>query len=143
MVETAPPRTPWHFWLIGVLSLLWNSFGAFDFTATVARFEPYLSQFPQAMLDHVYAQPAFLWAAWTLGVWGAFAGSMLLLMRNKLAVWAFALSLLGAAISLAMCYIAPPPPDVGSNTAMMAVIVLIAALLLAYVIWLARKGVLR
>jgi hypothetical protein len=27
--------TPWHLWLVGVLALLWNSFGAFDYVMTI------------------------------------------------------------------------------------------------------------
>jgi len=28
------PRTPVHLWIIGVLALLWNMMGAFDYLAT-------------------------------------------------------------------------------------------------------------
>ena len=27
-------RTPWHVWLVGVLSLLWNAYGGYDFIMT-------------------------------------------------------------------------------------------------------------
>ena len=30
----ARPRTPVHLWIIGVLALLWNMMGAFDYLAT-------------------------------------------------------------------------------------------------------------
>jgi hypothetical protein len=36
---------------------------------------------------------------WALGVWGALAGSMLLLLRSRRAVTAFAASLVGLAVS--------------------------------------------
>ena len=40
MIETV--KTPWHLWLVGVLSLLWNGFGAFDFIQTTTRGEAYM-----------------------------------------------------------------------------------------------------
>lgn len=143
MTETQATKAPWHLWLIGILALLWNGFGAFDFTATSTRFAPYVSQFPQPMLDYIYALPAWNWVGWAIGTWGGFIGSALLLLRNKLAVWAYALSLLGAAGSNAISLIDPPPAEVGANAALTIVIIVIAAALLGYALWLSRRGVLR
>lgn len=136
-------KTPWHLWAVGVLALLWNGFGTVDFTATCMRFEPWVSQFPEAMADYIYALPMWNWIGWGVGTWGGFIGSILLLMRNKLAVWAYALSLLGAAGSNALALTNPPPPEVGASVVLTLVIIGIAALLLAYAFWLSRKGVLR
>jgi len=73
------------------------------------------------------------------------AGSVLLLMRNKLAVPAFGLSLLGAVGSLAYG-LANPMPPLPEAMAMMSympwVIVLIAAVLAAYAWTMGKKGVL-
>lgn len=143
MSDAPSTKTPWHLWLIGILALLWNGFGAFDFTATCMRFEPYISQFPQPMMDYVYALPAWNWAGWAIGTWGGFIGSALLLLRNKFAVWAYALSLLGAVGSNALTLIDPPPAEIGANAALTITIIVIAALLLAYAFWLKRKGALR
>lgn len=136
-------KTPWHLWVVGALVLLWNGFGTVDFTATFVRFEPWVSQFPDEMRDYIYALPAWNWAGWAIGTWGGFIGSILLLMRNKLAIWAFALSLLGAAGSNALTLFDPPPAEVGANPALTITIIVIAALLLGYATWLARRGVLR
>lgn len=139
----ASSKAPWHLWLIGILATLWNGFGAFDFTATFARFEAWTSNVPPAMLDYIYALPPWMWIGWALGVWGGFIGSVLLLMRNKLAVWAYALSLLGAVGSNIMNVIDPPPAEVGANAVLAIVIIAIAAALLGYAYWLSRRGVLR
>jgi hypothetical protein len=79
-------RTPWHLWVVGVLSLLWNGFGAYDFIMTTTQGEAYMraSGFDQAMIDYFIAMPAWMYAPWTLGVWGGVAGSILLLMRLRL-----------------------------------------------------------
>ena len=73
-------------------------------------------------------------------------GSILLLLRNRLATPAFALSLLGAVISLIYGKVINPPPA-SPDMAMMAwmpfVIVVIAAFLVWYAWTMGKKGVLR
>ena len=39
------PKTPWHLWVVGVLSLLWNMIGAFDFYMTQTHNAAYLKNF--------------------------------------------------------------------------------------------------
>ena len=141
--------TPWHLWAVGVLSLLWNAFGGYDFIMTTTQGAAYMRSagFDQAMIDYFGAMPTWMYVPWTLGVWGAVAGSILLLLRNKLAVWAFALSLIGAVVSLVYGQAINPPPPPPAALAMMAympwVIVAIAAFLAWYAWAMAKKGVLR
>ncbi len=78
--EAPAARSPWHLWLVGTLSLLWNGFGTFDFFATVTHLAPYMSQFPQAMLNYLATLPPWMWIVWFIGVVGGFAGSVLLLL---------------------------------------------------------------
>jgi len=91
----AESGAPWHLWLIGIVSLLWNAVGAFDYTATQMRLEFYMSQFTAAQLDYFYGFPAWVDGAWAIAVWGAVLGSLALLLRMGLAVWLFGLSVLG------------------------------------------------
>jgi hypothetical protein len=89
-----------------------------------------------------------IWASigWGLGVWGALAGSVLLLMRHRWAVPAFIISLIGAI--LGMGYQVINPTDVtGMDPTMNAVmpwIIIGVAALLAWYAWRQRaNGVLR
>lgn len=146
--NTMTVRTPWHLWVVGVLSLLWNGFGAFDFISTTTRGEAYLRQsgFDQPMIDYFNAMPAWMYVPWVLGVWGAVIGSILLLARRRWAVHAFALSFLGAFVSLIYGkFIAPPPGQAGMEIMMWMpfVILAIAAFLLWYAWSMAKKGILR
>lgn len=151
MTPAEAGKAPWHLWLVGVLSLLWNGFGAFDFVMTTTRGEAYMREagFSQAMIDYYLAMPAWMWGPWILGVWGAVIGSILLLARRRWAVWAFAASLVGAVVSLIYGKVINPPPiDPASDMAAMMtwmpwVIVLIAAFLLWYAWSMGKKGVLR
>jgi hypothetical protein len=90
-------KTPVHLWTIGILSLLWNAFGAFDYTATQYRIESYVSQFTPEQLDYFYAFPAWVDAAWAVGVWGSLLGSIFLLLRKSFSVWLFGVAILGLA----------------------------------------------
>jgi hypothetical protein len=92
-------KLPLHFWIVSGLSLVWNAFGAVDYVLTQFHNEAYLQQFTPEQRAHFDSFPAWMEAAWALGVWGAIAGSLLLLLRNKHAVTAFAVSLAGLAVS--------------------------------------------
>ena len=149
MTDTTMTRqTPWHLWVVGVLSLLWNAFGAFDFVSTVTRGEAYWreSGMTQPMIDYYNAMPAWMYGPWAVGVWGAVIGSILLLMRKGLAVTMFALSLAGAVISLVYGAVLdkapPPPPEMAMMQYMPYVILLIAVLLFGYAFNMRKKGVL-
>lgn len=95
MSDTALP-TPKHLWIVGVLSLLWNSMGAISYTMTRLK----LLAMPPDQLAYLDNFPVWASAAWAFGVWGAIAGSVLLLMRSRHAVTAFGLSLLGLVLNL-------------------------------------------
>ena len=142
-------RAPWHLWVVGVLSLLWNAFGAYDYVMSVTRGEAYWREagMTQVMIDYYNAMPTWMYVPWTLGVWGAVLGSILLLLRRRLAVPAFAVSLLGAVVSLlygAVIDKAPaPPPEMAVMAYMPYVIAVVAALLLWYAWAMARRGLLR
>lgn len=147
MTDTMKAATPWHLWAVGVISLLWNAFGGYDFVMSVTQGETYwrASGMTDAMVAYYNAMPTWMYVPWVLGVWGAVAGSVLLLMRNKLAVPAFALSLLGAVGSLAYG-LANPMPPLPEAMAMMSympwVIAAIAAVLAAYAWSVSKKGML-
>jgi hypothetical protein len=124
-------KTPWHLWVVGVLGLLWNGFGAFDFISTTTRGEAYFreSGFDQPMIDYFNAMPSWMYVPWTLGVWGAVIGTILLLVRL----------IYGKFIDTPP----PPPPGMEMMQWMPFVILAIAAFLLWYAWSMARKGVLR
>ena len=96
---SARAKTPIHLWIVGVLSLLWNAMGAFDYLATHLALESYVSQLSAEQMAYFEAFPSWAVAGWALGVWGSLAGSTGLLARRNWAVWAFAISLFGLLVS--------------------------------------------
>lgn len=96
-MTTAPiggEKTPWHLWLVGVLTLLFNAMGVMSYTITKLGMLADAGMTPDqiAFMD---AYPAWANGFWALGVWGAFAGSVLLLLRSKWAVPAMVVATVG------------------------------------------------
>lgn len=93
-------KAPGHLWIVGLIALVWNAFGAYDYTMSemgnAAYIEAMMDTDPAPIIAWIEAQPWYTHALWALGVWFGLAGSILLLMRKALAVPAFALSLVGA-----------------------------------------------
>jgi hypothetical protein len=132
-------KTPAHLWIVGIISLLWNAFGGYDYIMTRTRNMEYLSSMPGLSAEEIlaYIDGFPLWAqiGWGLGVWGAILGSILLLMRSRHAVTAFAVSLVGAVASFGYQLYGPPAPPGMSEGGMAYVpwlIILIAVALLYY-----------
>lgn len=92
---TTRRRPPWHLWVVGGIALLWNAIGAFDYSMTQSRNAAYVAGFTPEQLTFFYSLPAIVNSAWALGVWGGVAGSLLLLLRRRLAVWVFLASVVG------------------------------------------------
>jgi len=90
-------KTPWHLWVVGVVSLLINAFPVADFTLTNMQNEFWLSPLTAAQRSFILGAPLWADACWALGGFGAFIGSLLLLMRSRHAVTAFILSIVGLA----------------------------------------------
>ena len=85
---------PWHLWVIGVLTLLFNAMGILSYMTTQLGMLAELGMTPD-QIAFMESYPAWVSAFWALGVWGAFAGSVLLLMRSRWAVAAMVAALVG------------------------------------------------
>jgi hypothetical protein len=138
------PKTPVHLWIVGILSLLWGLVGVFDYLATEMRLDFYMSQFSEEQLAYFYGFPAWMVAAWAFGVWGGFAGSVGLLLRRRWAVWAFALSLAGLAVSTIYSFGFSDGAGIMEQTGVILTVVIwiLAIALLLYARAMAKRGVL-
>lgn len=140
-------KVPVHLWIVGGVSLLWNSFGCYDYLMTKLDPAGYMGGMGLSAQAIAYTTqlPAWLTAFWALGVWGSLAGSVLLLLRSRSAVWAFALSLVGLAVSQGWQFAATLPPEMKTTAmwAMTATIWIVLVLLLLYAFVQERRGVLR
>jgi hypothetical protein len=113
------------------LALLWNAMGAFDYLATQLKLDFYMSQFSEQQLAYFYGFPAWAVAGWAFGVWGAFAGAVGLLLRRRWAVWAFAVSLAGLALSSLYTLVLSNGAEImGSEGAVFSAIIWVVAIFL-------------
>jgi hypothetical protein len=139
------PKAPWHLWAVGVVSLLWNGFGAFDYLMSVTRNPAYMASFPPEMIDILDAFPLWANAAWAIGIWASLLGSLLLLLRSRLAAPAFLLSLAGAAVSFLFQLTLDMPESMGVMMTRVLPLVIMGLIVLQW--WYARsqtaRGVLR
>jgi hypothetical protein len=140
-------RTPWHLWLVGLIGIPWNGFGVFDYVSTKLRGDAHLREFgmTDAQIAYMAAMPAWMTAAWAIGVFGGLIGTLLLLLRSRLAVPVFAVSLVAFLTSLFYSYFLSNGSQVMGETAgiMNAVIFAGCLFFLLYARAMARKGVLR
>lgn len=141
--SAAPVQPGWHLWVVGIVGVLWNGFGCFDFTMTATRNEAYLSRLPEEMVAYWISMPWWMFAIWAIGVFGGLAGSVALLMRRAIAVPLFAASFIAAAISMVIGMTAQDAPVMEGSEIFTVLILAIAFGLLAYAYWQNRRGVLR
>ncbi len=92
-------KLPASFWVIAVLGLLWNSFGAYLYILARVDPETALAGASPEMRDYVASQPIWANLGYGLGIWGSFLGSVAMVARKKLAAPLFLASLVGALVS--------------------------------------------
>jgi len=150
MENAVVERTPPHLWIVGGLAVLWNAFGGYDYLMTRMGNLEYLSQMGAdgaEILAWVDSFPVWAQFGWGLGVWMGVLGSILLLVRSRFAVHAFALSLVGMLLSFGYQYTSAAPMPGNAGQGMMAymplVIVAVGIALFLFARALAMKGVLR
>lgn len=126
--------TPWHLWVIGVLTLLWNAMGAFDFVATQIQLEGYMDAFSQEQLDYFYSFPTWVTVAWAIAIWSAVFGSLALLLRSRFAYPLFLISLLAMVVTSVYNFGLSSGAEIMGTTGMVfsAVIALVSILLVIY-----------
>jgi hypothetical protein len=140
----AREKAPIHLWIVGVVSLLWNCMGAFDYSASQLKLEFYMKQFTPEQLEYFYGFPSWAVAFWAFGVWGALAGSVGLLLRKKWAFYAFAVSICGLFVTTIYNFVLTDGAKaMGEGAMAFSVVIWVLALFLLWYSWSqSKKGVL-
>ena len=86
-------HAPWHLWVVGIVTLLWNAGAGFDYVATQYDLEFYMKNFSEAQIAWFQTFPGWVQSTWAIAVWGSVAGSIFLLMRSRWAGVAFGVAL--------------------------------------------------
>jgi hypothetical protein len=149
MQEAVSARAPAHLRIVGILSVLWNAFGACDYLMTRTHNEGWMKMTmpgsdPAAMFAYIDSMPLLASIGWGLGVWCGLAAALLLVMRSRYAVHLFGLSLIGAILSFGyQLFVASNVPAGMSSPIVPVVIVVLIVLQLWYAWTMEKRGILR
>ncbi len=134
---------PWHLYVVGVLALLWNGFGAADYAMIQLGVEAYASGMPEAQRALIAGYPSWVTGVWALAVWSPVLAALLLLAGRKAAAGFFALSLVCLAVSGVYNYLLSEPPlNAVAGNWVIGLWAGIAALQWIYARAMAQRGVL-
>jgi len=146
-MANAPPtpgshrRAPLHFWAVGILSLLWNVWGAYIALSAQSGHLPNLRAEDQAYFD---AQPPWLVIAVDAALLAGIAGAVALLLQHRAAIRLYAAQF--AVIALANLYElvigASPMLDGSGSMAVSLILLAIMALQAVYAAGVRRRGLL-
>lgn len=137
------PQTPWHLWVVGAVTLLFNLLGITSYLMTKLDLLDQTTMTAE-QIAFMESYPAWATAFWALGVWGAFAGSVLLLFRSRIAVAAMVAALIGlVGVTVAESFVLDVPSAMRTPLPLKATIWLVTLYLLAYTRRMAGAGVLR
>lgn len=137
-----PVKTPWHLWVVGIATLLFNAIGIYSYLMTQTGSLADLGMTSE-QIAYFESFPAWADGAWALGVWGAFAGSILLLLRQKLAFASFVVATVGLIGTTYFELVVTEIPESLQNPVLMAAIWISTLFSLWYSRRMAAAGVLR
>jgi len=145
--EATRGKAPWHLWLVGGLAVLFNAIGVFDYVMSMTEGPAYMASagMTPAQIDHYLSMPTWMTAVWATGVWSAIIGSVLILLRRKLAFPVFALSLAAFLLSLVYTYVLAGAGEImGQQMAITSAVITAVLVFLAWYAWaMGKRGVLR
>ena len=147
-METTTPAnsgTPWHLWAIGIVAVMWNGFGAYDYIATMIPIESYMARFTPEQRAYFDSYPVWAVSAWAIAIWSSVLGSLALLLRSRWAVWLFGISLAGMVVSFFWSLFLSEGMELMDSTALIFTVIIFAVGLglFLYSRAMASRGVLR
>ena len=135
--------TPWHLWAVGLVSLLWNGYGGYDYVMTQTNNAAYLAQYTAEQRAYFDSFPLWMEAVWAIGVWGGVLGAVLLLLRMKWAFHAFLASLIAFAVSVVYGQVSGGNAGMGATGMIFSAVIFLLGLgFVMYSRLMTRRGVL-
>ena len=88
----------WSFWMICVVTLIFNVMGVINYFVQMNADS--LASFPESYRPIIEGRPAWATGAFAIAVFGGSLGCLLLLLRKPAAFYMFIVSLLGVIVSM-------------------------------------------
>lgn len=136
-IPANPPRRM-GFWVVAVLALLWNLLGVTMFFVQTNLSPEALAVLPADQRQLYESTPAWLNAVFAVAVFAGLLGSVSLLLRKRLAVPLFGVSLLAILVQMGYTYLATPALEVYGGAGLVLPLVLIA--IAVFLVWFARRS---
>ncbi len=142
-MTTTKPNT--GFWIIAVLALLWNLMGVFRYLSSTLWADAMKEAMSAEQVALFEALPSWYSYVFAVAVFAGVIGSLLLLIRKKLAVPVLGISLLAVLVMMGYWLFATDVMEVVgmSSVVMPLVVIIIAIFLYFYSKGAAQKGWLR
>ena len=125
MAVPSSSRPASHLW-IAIAALVWNLLGLMAFVMQVFMSPEQVAALPPADRAVYVATPSWLTAAFALAVGGGVVGSIGLLLRQRWAVTAFAVSLAALVVQIAGAYLTTPVWQASGPTGAVMPVLLLA-----------------
>lgn len=90
--------TPWHFWPIVTIAILWHLVGALDYTAIQYDWRPWLNVMGTEQRVFVEGMPGWIDGAWGISVWLGLLGALLLAGQAAFSALVLAFSMFGSLV---------------------------------------------
>lgn len=128
--QTKPPMS---FWVIGVLALVWNGFGAISYLIMQLFTSDAVSEAMAEQEIAIESLPVWVTSAYAIAVWGGLLASLFLLMRKSWAKTWFLLSLLGVLVqSVYTFFMSNTLADNGAGALALPIAIIAVAIYLYY-----------
>jgi hypothetical protein len=135
---TTPTKPATSFWVISIVLLIWNLLGVMAYIMQVTMTPETLQALPEDQRTLYTNTPVWATAAFAIAVWFSTLGSVLLLLRKKLATPVFMLAFAGIVVQMIhTLFISNSMEVYGPGGMVMPVLVIIIG---AYLIWYSRKA---
>ena len=135
-------NAPWHLWVVGILTLLWNGSGTYTFLmAQTGR----LAGLDAEEEAYYAAQPLWFAVSTDIALLTALAAGFALLFRSGVAFWLFAVSLAFILLNNTYELVSGVSRMLVERSAVIltTVVIIVATLQLVYSMAMRRRGALR
>jgi hypothetical protein len=126
------------FWVIGIIALLWNAMGVYNYLIQAFKAEAFTQSLTEAQLAFMESMPSWNTALFAIAVFSGFIGTVLLLMKKKTATPLFLISFITATIMQLYWLFGTDAIEVFSESMpyLMPIIVIVFC---AFILWYAKN----
>lgn len=127
--------TPWHFWPIVTIAVVWHLIGVLDYTAVQYDFQPWYNIMGDRQQAFVATMPDWIDGAWAVSAWVGLLGALLLAVRAGFTALVLSVSMI-ATVIVAVWLTVGADPSVLSVAGWWAIAGIWIAALFTVLLWL-------